>query len=640
MVILFFCLILCIQSCNNEKIKRPAVRFENEIYNFGEVEKGEILSHTFLFFNPGADTLVLESVRPSCTSCTAIGEYDKKVLPGRTGKIQVTFKTASFRGYVNHKIYVRTNIPDRDNVVLTITGNVAGKAEAPTTLEVIPQPLMFGEINKGDTLLDGKVRIRSFFEKPLLITGIIPPDERTEVIVDVLNEGKEYVINIKVHSPFKRGTNGEVITLKTNLEEWGEIVIPYVYSYNLQKGIKQRIKNKFSNFSLKRIFAFFGRRNNVEGQLKQLEKMEKKAEGIRESLHGKKGAEYVATRDKFYELMHKRANNAIKFLREFSPGDLTKDELIDLLEIAKVAKDEQRIFDISKILFDKFPESKYDLDLIKTFFVNSYLLEPDEVVKYINIDMFPLSEQSWMYYMLAVGFAERGDIEETKNYIKKAEPLYQKVIANEAEKASIPIPYAAVVRALVLEKIGDNKGAYEVISNTAKELSDSNSIKQLEFYARRLNVLGKEALPLETQHWIGTEKTLTLSDLKGKVVLVEFFAWGCELCNLDLPYMFRLHEDIDNDDFVIIGATHYVGKYELERGLSNEQEYQRMRDHYYRVRKIGWPVSMSKVSFPNYGIVGTPDFILIDKRGVVRDGYLIYNYSYLKRKIIELLKES
>lgn len=635
-VISFLFTLLCIQSCKNERIEVPAIRFESDTCDFGEIKRGEVISHiSFSFFNPGSDTLVLESVRSSCSSCTIIDEYDKRVAPGGSGKMSITYKAGRVLRHVSNKVFVRTNISDDHKVTLIVTGNIV---ETPAEAQVIPRALMFGEIDRRDTLLIGTVRLRSSFDRPLFITDIIPPNEKTKIKVDTVEEGKDYTINIAVRPPFKQGDHGEEVTLKANLKEKPVIIVPYVYSFNPPRGFKQIIKDKFSKIFSKS--SFFGRKSDVESLLHQLERLEEIATEAQESLRGKKGAEYVAMRDEFYGLMHKRVNMAMKFLTEFSPADLNEDDLIGFLEIAKVAKDEQQVFNISKILFEKFPESRSDLNLMKTFFMNSCLLEPGEVVKYINIDMFTPEGQLWMYYMLALSFSEWGNTEEAINYTGKAENLYQLIISDKSKKDLIPVLDVSTVRAFVLKKVGYNEQAYKVIEDAKGEHSDSYLIRQLESIARRLKVLGKEALPLGNQNWSGTEKPLKLLDLKGKVVLIEFSDWDCEQCNIDLPYLFRLQEEVNSDDFMIVGSINYVRKGQLGPGISGQQEYEHIIDDYRKARKINWPIGVSKVSFYDYGVSNTPDFILIDKKGIVRDGYFIRNYSYLKKKIIKLLEES
>ena len=639
-IIFFLFTFLWIQSCKNERVEGPAIRFESDTCNIGEVERGKSLSGiTFSFFNPGSDTLVLESVRSSCSSCTIIDEYDERVAPGESGKISATYKAKGIPIHISVQIYVRTNISDDHRVVLTVTGN---RVETAPKVQVIPPALRLGEIDGRNVPLYGKVRLKNAFDKPLLITGIVLPNERTKIKVDTLEEGRDYIINISVRPPFKKGNRGEEVTLKTNLEEKPLIIVPYVYSFNPPKGFKEIIKDKFSKIPL--IGSFFGRKSDVGRCLREIKELEEMAGKMgKPSGSGKGGDEYIALLAEFYGLIDKRADTAIKFLTEFTPADLNKDDLISLLEIAEIAEDEQQIFNISKTLFEKFPEYKSDLNLIKNFFMNSCLFEPEEVVKYANMDMFTTMDQLWMYYMLALGFSEWGNSEEAINCTEKAENILRMISSDRSKRDSIPVLRIATVRALVLKKVGNNEGAYKVVEFAEKSLSEDNyAVRQLESVERRLNILDKEAPSLGTQYWSGTEEPLELVDLKGKVVLIEFSDWDCEECNIDLPYLSRLQKEVNNDDFVIIGAFKYIDNKSELGGLavSTWKEYEHMIDDYRKARGINFPISVSKMSFHDYGVTHIPDFIIIDKKGVVRDGYFISNYSYLKKKILKLLAES
>lgn len=158
MLLLF--LILLTLTCKKTKIEGPAIRFESEVYNFGEVKKGETLSHTFSYFNPGSDTLVLKNVHPSCPSCTNIEEYDKIIAPGGKGKMRVTYKAAGIPRFVDHKIYITTNIPDTERIILMLNGNIVGE-EKIDTIVVVPQPLNFGRIEIRDSIRESKVRVKN-----------------------------------------------------------------------------------------------------------------------------------------------------------------------------------------------------------------------------------------------------------------------------------------------------------------------------------------------------------------------------------------------------------------------------------------------------------------------------------------------
>lgn len=232
--------ILLTPNCG-KKIEGPAIRFDSEVYNFGNIKQGGNIYHTFSYSNPGSDTLVLENIHPSCPSCTRIKEYDKIIAPGGKGKIRVNYEAKGGPRPVDHKIYITTNIPDRARITLTLNGNIT-REEKIDTIQVMPNLLDFGRIETTDSIRDCSVRVYNFFEKPLLITDITPSNKKTEVWVETTAEDKEYIIHIRLHSPYKKGENRETITLKTNLEEQPEILVPYVYSFNPEERSKDNKK--------------------------------------------------------------------------------------------------------------------------------------------------------------------------------------------------------------------------------------------------------------------------------------------------------------------------------------------------------------------------------------------------------------
>jgi len=49
--------------------------------------------------------------------------------------------------------------------------------------------------------------------------------------------------------------------------------------------------------------------------------------------------------------------------------------------------------------------------------------------------------------------------------------------------------------------------------------------------------------------------TVTLRDLKGKVVFLNFWATWCPSCNLEMPAMERLHNDFGDRGFVVLAVN-------------------------------------------------------------------------------------
>src|SRR5262245_52059947 len=73
----------------------------------------------------------------------------------------------------------------------------------------------------------------------------------------------------------------------------------------------------------------------------------------------------------------------------------------------------------------------------------------------------------------------------------------------------------------------------------------------------------------ESSTWINSAP-LTLASLKGKVVLVNFWAFDCPFCAEALPHIKQLHEKYAKDGLVIIGV--HVPRIDYEKDVAKVRE--------------------------------------------------------------------
>jgi thiol-disulfide isomerase/thioredoxin len=78
--------------------------------------------------------------------------------------------------------------------------------------------------------------------------------------------------------------------------------------------------------------------------------------------------------------------------------------------------------------------------------------------------------------------------------------------------------------------------------------------------------IGKSAPELAPGDWINS-KPLTLSALRGNVVLLEFWTFGCYNCRNTLPSMKAWYKKFANEKFTIIGV--HTHEFEREKKLEN-----------------------------------------------------------------------
>lgn len=101
------------------------LQFEDEAFNYGKVETGAIVTHTFTFKNTGTEPLKLTRVKASC-GCTTPKWSQEPVKPGEEGFIDVSFNTTGKVGVQTKTITVTGNFPG-NNKVLRISGEVLPK---------------------------------------------------------------------------------------------------------------------------------------------------------------------------------------------------------------------------------------------------------------------------------------------------------------------------------------------------------------------------------------------------------------------------------------------------------------------------------------------------------------------------------
>lgn len=104
------------------------------------------------------------------------------------------------------------------------------------------------------------------------------------------------------------------------------------------------------------------------------------------------------------------------------------------------------------------------------------------------------------------------------------------------------------------------------------------------------------------------EETVKLSDYRGKVVLLNFWATWCPPCIREMPSMERLHQQVDADDFKVIAVNQMENADEVfafTGQLEIDPTFEILFD------------TTSSVS-QDYAVRGLPTTYLIDKKGKIR----------------------
>jgi hypothetical protein len=102
--------------------KYPDMDFKVREFDFGTIDQGDIVSHTFSFINNGQADLLISTGKGSC-GCT-VPEFPKKpVKPGGSGQVKVTFNSAHKTGMQVKTVTLGTNTKN-GNEILVIRANI------------------------------------------------------------------------------------------------------------------------------------------------------------------------------------------------------------------------------------------------------------------------------------------------------------------------------------------------------------------------------------------------------------------------------------------------------------------------------------------------------------------------------------
>ena len=103
----------------------PYITFEETSHDFGDIQQGDKVEHTFAFENTGNEPLIITHVQTTC-GCTAPEWPKEPVMPGQAAEIKVRFDSAGKFGRQNKVISVISNSVAPVNQV-KITTNVLPK---------------------------------------------------------------------------------------------------------------------------------------------------------------------------------------------------------------------------------------------------------------------------------------------------------------------------------------------------------------------------------------------------------------------------------------------------------------------------------------------------------------------------------
>ena len=97
----------------------PKIQFVESSFDFGDIEQGDVVEHTFAFENIGNQPLVISNVMTTC-GCTAPSWPREPLAPGQKSELTVKFNSRGKIGIQNKVITIVSNgVNQRERIKIT-----------------------------------------------------------------------------------------------------------------------------------------------------------------------------------------------------------------------------------------------------------------------------------------------------------------------------------------------------------------------------------------------------------------------------------------------------------------------------------------------------------------------------------------
>jgi thiol-disulfide isomerase/thioredoxin len=169
-----------------------------------------------------------------------------------------------------------------------------------------------------------------------------------------------------------------------------------------------------------------------------------------------------------------------------------------------------------------------------------------------------------------------------------------------------------------LAGLGRRTEAVAYLEDEFKQWRASSMAARIRKNVNLISLEGKPAPALDLKEFIGN-RPVQLSQLKGKPVVLFFWAHWCADCKRQGPILARLEREFAAKGLVVVGPTQRYGYAAegIDAPPARETPYiAQIQKQFYGDLKMTVPVSED--NFKNWGCSTTPTLALIDRQGIVR----------------------
>lgn len=185
------------------------------------------------------------------------------------------------------------------------------------------------------------------------------------------------------------------------------------------------------------------------------------------------------------------------------------------------------------------------------------------------------------------------------------------------------------------EEIG-GKATGERDGDTDFSNTDQDDIGTVESENSQKEALLKEMMDIPMEDFEAVDlsgDSVKLSDYKGKIIFLNFWATWCPPCREEMPVMQQIYEDYKDEDVVILAVNPTI--VELQGGRDSDRAQKKVKE-FLADKDYTFPIFFDEENkaWSIYQQRGIPVNYIIDKQGIVRYGF---SGAFQNREQMELL---
>lgn len=239
-----------------------------------------------------------------------------------------------------------------------------------------------------------------------------------------------------------------------------------------------------------------------------------------------------------------------------------------------------------------------------------------------TLEATPTNPNQPDYWLFTTGNTLVEFYTEAKKPVSAASAVLEEVRRIALERKSSRLYADATMRLANLLVDGGRKAeavkmVEDSIAYVKSTVKDPVVLNELQRKQKQLRLQGEVAPEIIVAKWID-QTPVKLADLRGRVVLLDFWATWCGPCIAAFPHLREWHERFKDKGLVILGITKYYGQAE---GQTVDKDYEfGFLERFKKLYRIPYGIAVADNDDTHraYGVQSIPTAVVIDRRGIIR----------------------